>query len=149
MIAMKYYFFLFLSFFTVYFVPVCSQKEPINSNHFSENPSFFKNLEKGDPFLQEAKTTDSFQAKFLNMLLVLGLLVGFMVLASWSLKRMMKSRVTLLNNKSFIQILETRSLSPRSTLYLIELENKQLLLAETASAVTCLQVYDVNSFQNN
>lgn len=82
--------------------------------------------------------TDNFQAKFLNMLLLLGLIVVFMLIASWSLKRLMKNRVTQLNTQSSIKVLETRALSPRSTLYLVEVQGQQLLIAETATTVSHL-----------
>lgn len=82
--------------------------------------------------------TDSFPAKFLNMLFILGLLIGFMILASWALKRMMKTRLTQLNTTSAIKVVETRSLSPRSTLYLLEIQGKTLLIAESPTTISLL-----------
>lgn len=86
---------------------------------------------------------DSFQTKFFNMLFVLGLLIGFMILASWALKRMMKSKMTQLNTASSIKVLETRYLSPRATLYLIEIHDKSFLIAESPTAVTYLTTFPV------
>ena len=85
--------------------------------------------------------TDSFETKFLNMLFVLGLLIGFMILASWALKRMMKSKITHLNTASSIKILETRYLSPRATVYLIEVQDRSFLIAESPTAVTYLGAF--------
>ena len=82
--------------------------------------------------------TDNFQTKFFNMLLLLGLLIGFMILASWALKRMMKTKMTQLNTASDIKLLETRYLSPRATLYLIQVQNQSLLIAESPTHVTYL-----------
>ena len=81
---------------------------------------------------------DTFQAKFLNMLFLLALLIGFMILASWSLKRLMKTKITNLNTASTIKVLETRYLSPRATLYLVEVQNHTLLMAESPTTVTLL-----------
>ncbi len=81
----------------------------------------------------------SFESKFFHMLLILGLLIAFMIIASWALKRMMKSRVTQINTSSSIKVLETRYLSPRATLYLIEVEEETFLIAESPHAITLLE----------
>lgn len=88
-----------------------------------------------DPVERES---DTFQAKFFNMLVLLGLLIGFMILASWALKRLMKTKMTNLNTASYIKVLDTRYLSPRATLYLIEVQDKAFLIAESPTAVTYL-----------
>lgn len=84
------------------------------------------------------KESDSFQAKFFHMLMILGLLIGFMLLASWALKRMMRTKMTQLNTGSTIKILETRYLSPRATLYLIEAQDQTFLIGESPTQVTYL-----------
>lgn len=82
--------------------------------------------------------SETFQTKFTNMLVILGLLIAFMILASWALKRMMRTRINQLNTASTIKVLETRNLSPRSTLYLIEVQGQPHLIAESHTAVTYL-----------
>jgi flagellar biogenesis protein FliO len=82
--------------------------------------------------------TQTFQSKFLNMLVILGLLIGFMLLASWSLKRMMRSKVDQLNVGNAIKVLESRHLSQRVTIHLIEIEDKKYVIAESPTAVTSL-----------
>lgn len=92
-----------------------------------------------DSLIERAENeTDTFQSKFLNMLFILSLLIGFMILASWMLKRMMKTKIGLQNTASNIKILETRYLSPRATLYLVEIQEKSFLIAESPTAVTFL-----------
>lgn len=81
---------------------------------------------------------DSFQAKFLNMLIILALLIGFMILASMMLKRMMKTRVSHLNHASLIKVVETRHLSPKATLYLVEVQDQMLLVAESPTSLNHL-----------
>lgn len=83
----------------------------------------------------------SFQTKFLKMLLTLGLLIAFMVLASWALKRMMKSKISQQNYLSTIKILESRSISPRTTIYLVEARNQVFIIAESPSNVASLGSY--------
>lgn len=87
---------------------------------------------------------DNFQGKFMNMILILVLLIGFMILASWSLKRMMKSRLTQINQNSLIKVLETRQLSPKSTLYLVDIEGKTFLIGESPSSLSHLATLDAH-----
>lgn len=82
--------------------------------------------------------SDTFQAKFLNMLFILALLIGFMILASWALKRLMKTKINQLNTTNNIKVLETRYLSPRATLYLVEIVDQTFLIAESPTTVTYL-----------
>ncbi len=72
------------------------QESPSNEN-FHERPEYDENFFLVDPSSKQVKEQDTFQGKFLNMLFILGLLIGFMILASWLLKKMMKSRITQIN----------------------------------------------------
>lgn len=120
------------------------------------NPSFDRHIENTEPseptlsfpdvpgqpphefnamFSRSEKETDDFHTKFTNMLGILALLISFMLLASWMIKKMMKTRVTELNTQSSIRVLETRFISPKSTLYLLEVMGQGLLIAESSSGV--------------
>lgn len=79
---------------------------------------------------------DDFQSRFIHMLTLLVLLIGFMILASWALKRMMNSRVTQINQSSVIKVIETRHLSPKATLHLVDINGETVLIAESPSSVT-------------
>lgn len=95
-----------------------------------------------NPWLYNAeKEPDNFQAKFLNMLFILALLVGFMLLASWMIKRMMRTRLNQVNVTSLVKILETRPLSPRSTIYLLDVNGQGLVIAESQMGVTHLATF--------
>ncbi|WP_068470363.1 FliO/MopB family protein [Candidatus Protochlamydia phocaeensis] len=142
---MKYYLLIPLFLFSLFAIP-CSlpgQDAPAaqhSSDPFSDHLPYSStdSSHPYDPLADHLQEPDNFQVKFMNMLFVLALLIGFMILASWMLKRMMKTRVTQLNSSSIIKVLETRYLSPRSTLYLLDLQGKQLLIAESATGVTAL-----------
>lgn len=97
----------------------------------------------------EQKHPDNFQIKFINMLVVLALIIGFMVVASWMLKRMMRTRTTQMNEMSAIKVLETRYLSPKSTLYLLEIRGKGLVVAETSSGVSSLMTISLPEHSEN
>lgn len=95
------------------------------------------------PFFDEEKKAvpnndEAFSAAFLNMLGTLALLVCFMFFASWMLKRMLASRSQQLNTTSDIKILEQRSLSHKTSLYVVEIQGKVLALAESPNGVKVL-----------
>ncbi len=145
MIAMKLYLLLFNLFFLSFLtLPSLGfgQEEPPHQQSSMEQPShpMLKDQDEGHEFydFRETHEADSFQTKFINMLFLLALLIGFMILASWMLKRMMRSRLSQINTSSTIKVLETRNLSTRSTLYIIEAQGQCLLIAETHTAVTTL-----------
>lgn len=112
-------------------------KQDIDQHDFDHHHDFQTTWPDHHP----QEDTDSFESKFFNMLMILGLLIGFMFLASWSLKRMMKSKMTHMNSASSIKVLETRYLSPRATLYLIELQDQSFLIAESPTSVTYLKAF--------
>jgi flagellar protein FliO/FliZ len=131
-------------------LPVIAQEEEAAQHHTTEleqeqslSPWDVEHEKPGITIEHVEHEADTFQAKFLNMLFILGLLIGFMILASWTLKRMMKSRISQLNVGSTIKISETRSLSPRSTLYLVEVNGQNILIAETQTTITQLASWPV------
>lgn len=81
---------------------------------------------------------DRFFQEFMNMLTTLGLIVATIFVISWFLKRMVNTRIQQANTSSVIKILERRALSPKSALYLIEINSKQLLVGETPTGVATL-----------
>ena len=118
--------------------PTPETARPDNAAH--ETPQRDQDIEIPDVFVHRmGHESDTFQSKFLNMLFILALLIGFMLLASWALKRMMRTKVTQLNTGSSIKILETRYLSPRATLYLLDVDGHKLLIAESPTTVTHLK----------
>lgn len=95
-----------------------------------------------NPFIEglepSGRESDSFQTKFFNMLFLLALLIGFMMLASWALKKLMKTRMSQLNESSLIKLQESRSISPKSQIHLIEVAGHHLVIAESHNGVTYL-----------
>lgn len=125
------------------------QDSPIQEqNHepdFSTHPS---TEDSAEPTREHPPVeTDNFQSKFLNMLFILGLLIGFMILASRLLKRMTQTRLNQINTTSAIKILETRHLSAKSTLYLIEVMGQGLVIAETHTAVSHLATVPLHEIE--
>lgn len=109
--------------------PQESSLEKRLEEHF---PSLYSESEESKP------ESDDFQAKFFRMLFILALLIGFMIVASIALKKMMKTRIGALNQGSQIKVVDSRSLSPRTVIHIIEVEGRRLVVAETASTATLL-----------
>ncbi len=86
-----------------------------------------------DPSTQA--NNDRFFSEFMNMLLTLGFIVVLILIVSWLLRKLLNTRIQQANTNSDIKILERRSLSPKATIYLLEIRGKGLAIAETHSGV--------------
>jgi flagellar biogenesis protein FliO len=70
-------------------------------------------------------------AALVRMLISLAVCIGLLVLTVWFLRRMMQAKFQRANKEQTIHVLEKRMISPKSALYLIELEGKRILVAES------------------
>ena len=77
----------------------------------------------------------NFASEFMRMLSILGMMILVLLIVSWVLKRMMSTRMERLNTDSTIQILERRPLGPKAALYLLEVEGKKMVIAESPSGI--------------
>lgn len=124
------------------------QQQPQQQNRKTPDFSPPKDL-KGPVFPPEefiplpGPETNRFLSEFLSMLTTLGLLISLILLIAWFLKRMVNSRQEQVNTTSIIKIIERRSLSPKSVIYLLEVEGKSLVVAESQNGVTFLSQYNV------
>jgi len=84
------------------------------------------------------KTTLSYETAFIKMMGVLVAILVLVFLTIWILKRFSQGRLLNANYFKSIKILERRPLSPKSTLYLIEIEGKQVLISESQLEVRTL-----------
>jgi flagellar protein FliO/FliZ len=72
---------------------------------------------------------------FFSLLIVLALLF----VSYWSLRRLIQNRLQKGVGEQAIQVLEKRMISPKTTLYLIEVENKKILDAESQLEIKRLE----------
>jgi flagellar biogenesis protein FliO len=96
---------------------------------------------KVSPFGEGGKEETSFSMQLLHMLATLGLLVSLVLLASWALKRMMRTRIQQVNQTSTIKIVEQRPLSSKTIISLIEVRGREFAVAESANGVTLLSQF--------
>lgn len=86
----------------------------------------------------QSNENNRFFHEFFNMLLTLGLIILIILVVGWLLKRLLNTRIQQMNTSSLIKILERRSLSPKSTLYLLNIQGKEIAIAETQQGITLL-----------
>lgn len=100
-------------------------------------------IEKEIPLPDELKEGDTggesrFMSEFFNMLLVLVFIVVLLYAGSWMFRRMLTQRTMQMNVTSKIKVLEQRSLSPKSALYIITAFGKTMLISESQNGVKFL-----------
>ncbi len=101
-----------------------------------EEPYFPLQIEEPSP------QSNKFLVEFLNMLATLGFIIALILIVAWFLKRFVNARLEQVNASSSIQVIEKRGLSPKSMLYLLRVENKTILVAESQHGVTALTEFD-------
>lgn len=83
------------------------------------------------PDLPTAPSMPSYEGAFLKMILSLLTLLALVGLTLWIMKRLNRSRWRGFGSQRSIQILERKPLSPKSILYLVEVEGHRFLIAES------------------
>jgi flagellar protein FliO/FliZ len=84
-----------------------------------------------------AEATESYQDTFIRMVFSLAGLLVLVVGTFWFLRRMNKGKFRSGSSQT-LHILEKKPLSPKTMLYLIEIEGRQVLLAESQLEVRAL-----------
>lgn len=72
---------------------------------------------------------------FVNMLITLLCVLAFILLTVWFLKKIMRSRMRTLNRSTAIKILERRPLTQKSSLYLVSVLGKGVVIAESSAGI--------------
>jgi flagellar biogenesis protein FliO len=80
----------------------------------------------------------SYKREFFNMLLTLAFVVVLILASASMLKRFARNRMHQANNANLIKILERRQLTAKTMLYLVEVGEKNILIADGPSGVTAL-----------
>lgn len=89
--------------------------------------------------IETPKNDDTyFFYQLLNMLFALVSIILLILIASWILKRMMNTRIQQINTNSRIKIVERRSLTPKTAIYLLEVSDRDIVIAESGNGVTLL-----------
>lgn len=103
--------------------------------------------EKMSSELSQGLPSADYKKTFIKMMVSLGLLLLLLVTTLWAFKRMVRHRQKQANEEMLIKIIEKRVLSPKSMLYLIEIENRKILLSESTLEVRSHKILDDNLWQ--
>lgn len=89
------------------------------------------------PLFADEGTFD-FKSEFFKMMLSLGMIIALFVVGAWWFRKAGRSRLSRSNSSSKIKILERRPLTPKSAVYLIEVEGKGIVFVESPGGTACL-----------
>lgn len=81
---------------------------------------------------------DRFLLEFGKMLIMLSFIVGLIFFFTWVLKRLMHSRLQQTNTSSQIKIIEQRTLTAKTNLFLLDIKGTGVVIAESMNGVTQL-----------
>jgi len=87
--------------------------------------------ERGKEDIYPVFETTEYKPAFFKMLLILIALIALIFLTFWIFRRLMRVRLNQANQTKNIKILEKRALSPKSLLYIIEIDGKKILISES------------------
>jgi hypothetical protein len=82
----------------------------------------------------------SYESTLLKMLLTLGGLLVVVMVTVWVLKRFFQGRMGGFGSQKKIAILERKHISPKTALYVIELEGKKVLVSESQLEIKLLKL---------
>jgi flagellar protein FliO/FliZ len=89
-----------------------------------------------------ALSTGDYGLAFVKMMLTLFALAALLFGTLWFLRKIIQQRLQKGPKDSSIVILEKRMISPKTMLYLVEIENKKVLLAESHLEIKRIESFD-------
>lgn len=92
---------------------------------------------QGESLLTKAQEP-SYEHAFIKMILTLGGLLLLVFFTLWALRKLSHGRVGGFGSMKKIKVLEKRPLSPKTILYLLELDGKQVFVAESQLEVRAI-----------
>lgn len=111
-----------------------ASNETQSADPLERYPEYFK-----EELNQSKDAGDSrFFNEFLQMMIYLIGIIAFMVFFMWILKRLMTVKIEQSNRNSEIRIVESRALSQKTTLYIIEIYDQNFAIAESLNGITSI-----------
>lgn len=89
-------------------------------------------------FPSSVKDSESYEHAFIKMILTLGGLLVLVFLTLWLLRKFSQGRMGGFGSTKKIRILEKKPLSPKTILYLVELDGKPVFISESQLEVKIL-----------
>ncbi len=92
----------------------------------------------------EQEQPSRFFSEFIRMLITLGTIVAFLFILSWVVRRMTNMRMMQGSTTGEIQVLDKAVISPRSTVYLLEVKGKGIAVAESNNGLVKLSEFELD-----
>ena len=116
---------------SLFFTPLFSETPPPAPAHV-EAPAA-----PDSSFLSKAQDS-SYEHAFIKMILTLGGLLLLVFLTLWALRKLSHGKMGGFGSQKKIKVLEKRPLSPKTVLYLLELDGKEIFIAESQLEIKSL-----------
>lgn len=81
---------------------------------------------------------NQFYHEFFKMLAMLSLVIMLLFLIMWGAKKFMNTRLEQMNSDSLVHIVEKRYLTPKTVLYVLEVLDKRVVIAESQNGITLI-----------
>lgn len=95
------------------------------------------------PLPSSHEMTDSYEGAFIRMLVTLLGLIFLVFATFWVLRRLGKGKFKMGTGRGrTINVIERRAVSPKTMLYIVEIENKKVLISESQLEVRVLTTYE-------
>lgn len=129
--------------FLAFFLFLLSSMSAIGAEENLNEPVLPQELQDALRHQQQQKAEppeeiDQFYGEFIKMMVMLSIIIAFLLILLWFVKRMLSSRMEQLNESSMIKILERRNLTAKTAIYIIETRGRNFILAESQNGVTLL-----------
>ena len=102
-------------------------------------------VEEMEPLHELVPTTSGdLGATFFKMLFTFVALIALLFITYWFLRKLIRNRLQKGVGSTSIHVLEKKMISAKTMLYLVEIENKQILLAESQLEIKKLETFPLD-----
>ena len=123
-----------------------AQEQPMNTNQQVILPGDMTNSNSSPKYneaplslpVEDTGGGDRFTSELVNMLMVLGILLAAMLGVTWFLRKSMNARMAGASAASNIIVVDSRKITTKSTVYLLEVNGKAVLVGESTNGLVSL-----------
>lgn len=87
---------------------------------------------------REAQEEEKFSALWYKTFIVLAVLIAVLFLSTWATKHYSRFKIAQNGREAHIQVLEKRVISPKSVVYLLQIEGQKIAISESANGIVLL-----------
>lgn len=140
---MRVYRYLLILFMVLSSFPIHSENntEPPKKAVEKTGPKYFTDTPEDKPVYDES----SFWGELINMFITLGFIIVILIALAWIMRRMQSSRIQYANESSVIKLIDHRSLSTKSAVYLLHIEGHAVVVAESPSGMAKLADFPIDA----